>query len=155
MFHSVRARLTLWYTAILALVLITFSAVSYVLLSRAIHAQNDASLTDAADDFIAAFNPASRGTDYRNGDREIFVLPPGGRIIADAQTKIGAAERQRIEDFVRAGGNGLHTIAGGEEGDGVRIVSKAPPTRSSSAFRSRSWSRRRAGICWRRRASRR
>jgi len=122
MFQTVRARLTLWYTAILALVLITFSAVSYVLLSRAIHAQNDASLTDAADDFIAAFNPASRGTDYRNGDREIFVLSPGGKVVADSQTKIGAAERQRIEDFVRGGGKGLHTIPGGEEGDGVRII---------------------------------
>jgi two-component system OmpR family sensor kinase len=123
MFRTVRTRLTLWYTAILALVLITFSAVSYVLLSRAIHAQNDASLTDAAHDFIAAFNPASRGSDdYRNGDREIFVLAPGGRIVADSQTKIGAGERQRIEDFVRGGGKGLATIPGGEEGDGVRIV---------------------------------
>jgi heavy metal sensor kinase len=123
MFHSVRARLTLWYTAILALVLITFSAVSYVLLSRAIHAQNDASLTDAAHDFVAAFNPASRGDgDYSNGDREIFVLSPNGRIAVGPQTKIGAEERKRIEDFVRAGGRGLRTIPGGDEGDGVRII---------------------------------
>jgi signal transduction histidine kinase len=115
--------LTLWYTAILALVLITFSAVSYVLLSRAIHAQNDASLTDAAHDFVAAFNPASRGDgDYSNGDREIFVLSPNGRIAVGAQTKIGAEERKRIEDFVRAGGRGLQTIPGGDEGDGVRII---------------------------------
>jgi len=34
MFHSVRARLTLWYTAILAVVLVTFSIISYALPAR-------------------------------------------------------------------------------------------------------------------------
>ncbi len=128
MFHSVRARLTLWYTAILALVLIIFSAVSYVLLARAIRAENDASLADTAHEFAAAFDPGvgSRGRDelldLRYSDREIMVLSPAGALVEASKSRIGPAEKKRIEAFVRAGGNGFHTIPGGEEGDGVRII---------------------------------
>src|SRR2546430_2911070 len=90
MFHSVRARLTLWYTAILALVLIIFSAVSYVLLARAIRAENDASLADTAHEFAAAFDPADRSRgrdvllDFRYSDRQILVLSPKGGLVAGA-----------------------------------------------------------------------
>src|SRR5258706_10780265 len=118
MFHSVRARLTLWYTAILALVLIIFSAVSYVLLARAIRAENDASLADTAHEFAAAFDPADRShdrdvlLDFRYSDREILVLSPKGEIIVASKPKIGAEERRRIEAFVRAGGRGVRTIPG-------------------------------------------
>jgi two-component system OmpR family sensor kinase len=128
MFHSVRARLTLWYTAILALVLIIFSAVSYVLLARAIRAEVDASLSNTAHEFAAAFDPGDRTSghdvllDFSYSDREILVLSPAGQIVVGSKSRIGAAERQRIEAFVRHGGKGLHTIEGGEEGDGVRII---------------------------------
>lgn len=128
MFHSVRARLTLWYTAILALVLIIFSAVSYVLLARAIRAENDASLADTAHEFADAFDPADRShdrdvlLDFRYSDREILVLSPKGEIVVSSKAKIGAEERRRIEAFVRAGGTGFGTIPGGEENDGVRII---------------------------------
>jgi two-component system, OmpR family, sensor kinase len=127
-FHSVRARLTLWYTAILALVLILFSAVSYVLLAREIRAENDASLADTAHEFAAAFDPADRSRgrdvllDFRYSDREILVLSPAAEVVVVSKSKIAAAERRRIEAFVRAGGTGLHTIPGGEDGDGVRII---------------------------------
>src|SRR5258706_13537152 len=128
MFPSVRARLTLWYTAILALVLILFSAVSYVLLARAIRAENDASLENTAHEFAAAFDPSdqSRGRDVRldlrYSDREILVLSPAGALVLASKARIGAEERKRIEAFVRAGGRGLHTIPGGDEDDGVRII---------------------------------
>lgn len=128
MFHSVRARLTLWYTAILALVLIIFSAVSYVLLAREIRAENDASLANTAHEFAAAFDPADRSRgrdvllDFRYSDREILVLSPAAEVVVVSKSKIGAEERRRIEAFVRAGGTGLHTIPGGEEGQGVRII---------------------------------
>jgi len=127
MFHSVRARLTLWYTAILALVLIIFSAVSYVLLARAIRAENDASLADTAHEFAAAFDPADRSRgrdvllDFRYSDRQILVLSPKGEIVAGSN-KIGSEERTRIQSFIRAGGTGFDTIPGGEESDGVRII---------------------------------
>lgn len=41
MFESVRARLTLWYVSVLALVLVAFSLGVYALLSRALHARVD------------------------------------------------------------------------------------------------------------------
>src|SRR3954468_11974248 len=128
MLHSVRARLTLWYTAILALVLIIFSAVSYVLLAREIRAETDASLTDKAHEFAAAFDPAehARGRDalleLTYSDREILVLSSPGDVVMASKSRIGAEERNRIRAFVRAGGKGLLTIPGGEEGDGVRIM---------------------------------
>src|SRR5437763_10177821 len=127
MFHSVRARLTLWYTAILALVLIIFSAVSYVLLARAIRAENDASLADTAHEFAAAFDPADRSRgrdvllDFRYSDRQLLVLSPKGDVVAGSN-KIRPEVRARIQSFIRAGGTGLHTIPGGEEGDGIRII---------------------------------
>jgi hypothetical protein len=120
--------LTLWYTAILALVLIIFSAVSYVLLAREIRAENDASLANTAHEFAAAFDPADRSRgrdvllDFRYSDREILVLSPAAEVVVVSKSKIAAAERRRIEAFVRAGGTGLHTIPGGEEGHGVRII---------------------------------
>jgi two-component system OmpR family sensor kinase len=128
MFHSVRARLTLWYTAILALVLIIFSAVSYVLLARAIRAENDASLADTAHEFAAAFDPGDRSRgrdellDLRYSDREIMVLSPAGALVEASKSRIGPAEKKRIEAFVRGRGKGFYTIPGGEEGDGVRII---------------------------------
>ena len=128
MFHSARARLTLWYTAILALVLIIFSAVSYVLLAREIRAETDGSIADTAHEFAAAFDPAehSRGhdvlLDFRYSDREILVLSPRGDLVMASKSRIGLDERQKIEAFVRAGGKGLQTIPGGEESDGVRII---------------------------------
>lgn len=128
MFHSVRARLTLWYTAILALVLIIFSAVSYVLLAREIRAENDASLANTAHEFAAAFDPADRSRgrdvllDFRYSDREILVLSPNAEVVVVSKSKIGLEERRRIEAFVRAGGSGLHTIPGGEGGEGLRII---------------------------------
>jgi heavy metal sensor kinase len=127
MFHSVRARLTLWYTAILALVLIIFSAVSYVLLARAIRAENDAALADTAHEFAAAFDPADRSRgrdvllDFRYSDRQILVLSSKGEVVAGSN-KIGPEERARIQSFIRAGGTGLDTIPGGEESDGIRII---------------------------------
>jgi two-component system OmpR family sensor kinase len=128
MFHSVRARLTLWYTAILALVLIIFSAVSYVLLAREIRADTDASLADTAHQLAATWNPEehSRGRglllDFRYNDREIMVFSPTGQIVASSKATIGAVERGRIAALVRTGERGFHTIAGGDENDGVRIV---------------------------------
>ncbi|HSY51839.1 MAG TPA: ATP-binding protein [Thermoanaerobaculia bacterium] len=128
MFNSVRARLTFWYTAILALVLIIFSAVSYVLLAREIRAENDASLANTAHEFAAAFDPADRSRgrdvllDFRYSDREILVLSPNANVVVVSKSKIGLEERRRVEAFVRAGGTGLHTIPGGEGGEGLRII---------------------------------
>src|SRR5438105_12766946 len=108
MFHSVRARLTLWYTAILALVLIIFSAVSYGLLARAIRAENDASLADTAHEFAAAFDPADRSRgrdvllDFRYSDRQILVFSPRGDLVCRLLLE-KKKTRTRIQSFIHAG----------------------------------------------------
>ena len=67
MLRSVRARLTLWYTAILALVLITFSGICYALLAQEIRAATDASLADTAREFAGAFaNDRVNGSEGRD-----------------------------------------------------------------------------------------
>ncbi|HEX3068355.1 MAG TPA: ATP-binding protein [Thermoanaerobaculia bacterium] len=132
MLHSVRARLTIWYTAILALMLTIFSAVSYVLLAREIRADTDASLAATTQEIVAAWNPADRSSGHASGhdvlggfrynDREILAFSSDGQLAGASKSVIGTAERGRIAQWVRSGGKGYQTIAGGDEGDGVRVV---------------------------------
>lgn len=53
MLNSVRVRLTLWYTGVLALVLIAFSLAAYFFLARAIKQQTDDSLAEIASAFAS------------------------------------------------------------------------------------------------------
>ena len=53
MFSSVRARLTLWYTGVLALVLITFALAGYFFLSYTLNRRTDDALGEMADAFAA------------------------------------------------------------------------------------------------------
>lgn len=133
MLHSVRARLTLWYTAILGLVLITFSAISYVLIAREIRSATDRSLANTAREFASAFSnePSSPTTgsgvllDYRGSDRQITVFSPTGEIVASSRSAWSATERNRIAAFVRSGATGFRTIPGGVSGRGIRVVATA------------------------------
>jgi two-component system OmpR family sensor kinase len=56
MFRSMRARLTLWYTGVLALALVLFSLVTYVYLVRAAQQRTDYSLEEAANSVISTVN---------------------------------------------------------------------------------------------------
>ena len=55
MIDSVRARLTLWYTGVLALVLIVFSVLSYAFVARSTRQRTDDSLREIADSVTASF----------------------------------------------------------------------------------------------------
>src|SRR5260370_5949511 len=114
MLHSVRARLTFWYTAILALMLITFSTISYVFLARAIRAATDAALADTARQFAAAFSreqtPSDLRLDFRYSDRDISVLSSNGDVIAASRNRMPAFQRRKIADSVRTGTLGFHTF---------------------------------------------
>jgi len=115
MFQSVRARLTLWYTAILALVLITFSVISYAFLARAIRAATDASLSDTAREFAGAFSaepiaPSDVRLDFRYSDRELMVFDPRGDIVASSRTHMPAPVRQHLTLAVRDGLRGFQTF---------------------------------------------
>lgn len=130
MFHSVRARITLWYTAILALVLITFAVISYALIAREIRSATDRSLANTAREFASAFSnepalPAAGSgvlLDYRGSDRQITVFSPAGEIVASSRPAWSAAERKSIAALAREGNSVAHTIDGGSSGYGVRLV---------------------------------
>jgi heavy metal sensor kinase len=129
MFYSVRARLTLWYTGILALVLVTFSGISYVLLAREIRESTDASLAGAANEFTGAFTnaPGNGSTtrdvvlDFRYSDRDIMIFTTGGQLVAWARSHLHDPDRVRIAAVVRKGFRGFATMAGGVGNDGIRL----------------------------------
>jgi len=55
MFDSLRFRLTLWYTGVLALVLVVFAVSTYFYLARAERLRNDQSLADTANSLVSDF----------------------------------------------------------------------------------------------------
>src|SRR5437764_1176161 len=123
MFHSVRSRLTLWYTAILGLVLITFGGICYLLLAREIRAATDDSIADTGREFAAAFSndPTGVKLDFRFSDRSIIVFSSKGEIVASTRILMNAVERRRLVAEVRRGLNGFATIPGAPGEDGVRV----------------------------------
>jgi len=130
MLHSVRARLTLWYTAILALVLIAFSAIAYLFLAREIRAATDRSLGNTAQEFAAAFSndpavPAEGSVvllDFRGSEEELAVFSADGTIVASSRPVWENAGRDQIAALVRKGATGVATVRGGANGDGIRFV---------------------------------
>jgi two-component system OmpR family sensor kinase len=137
MLHSVRARLTLWYTLVVAVVLIAFSSISYVVLAQEIRAATDASVADTAREFAAAVarDPdgalASRDLpiDFRYSDRTLLVYDGAGTVAASSPVKLALPEQQRLAAVVHRRVEGFATIAGGPEGDGVRLFLVAVPVR--------------------------
>jgi two-component system, OmpR family, sensor kinase len=95
MFRSMRARLTLWYTGVLALVLILFSLVTYASLVRAAQRRTDNSLGEAANSFIStvsteandeglsAAEAAKEAADaFYSSDRAVIVYDDQQQVIA-------------------------------------------------------------------------
>lgn len=68
MFSSVRARLTLWYTGVLALVLITFALSGYFFLSFTLNRRTDDALGEMADAFAATL--ADEASDSHSGEAD-------------------------------------------------------------------------------------
>jgi heavy metal sensor kinase len=55
MLNSLRAQLTLWYTGVLALVLVSFAGATYAYLAHQARQRTDDSLADTANSFISSF----------------------------------------------------------------------------------------------------
>ncbi len=83
MFDSVRVRLTLWYTGVLALVLVCVAAGMYWVLERAMARRTDASLAETSDGFVSTLR-----AEYNDQLKE----NPGGDALA-------AAARESVEEF--------------------------------------------------------
>ena len=132
--RSIRLRLTLWYSGLLAIVLVTFSTVSYVAIARAIRAEGDASLLDTAHELTAAFDrlaleegglSRSVPLDFRYSDRALLVFDPQGRPAASSRSpELSEADRAAIARRVAEGARGFFTVPdpGNGRGHGMRAL---------------------------------
>jgi two-component system OmpR family sensor kinase len=95
MFDSMRSRLTLWYTGVLALVLIIFAAATYAYIARAARERTDQSLADTtsslASNFAAESNDEDQSgddaalevtRDFQFNDRQALIFDEAGRVAA-------------------------------------------------------------------------
>ncbi|MCB1022925.1 MAG: HAMP domain-containing protein [Acidobacteria bacterium] len=103
MFSSIRTKLTLWYSAVLALVLITFALLFYFLIDQTVKQSVDDSLEDASDSLITRlqnapdFSDASMQTvlnDFRFQytvfviyDKDFSIIAASPRLIGDPKLK--------------------------------------------------------------------
>jgi len=68
MLNSMRVQLTLWYTGVLALVLVVFAFVTYSYLGRAARERTDQSLADTANSLVSNFTAESSDEDQSETD---------------------------------------------------------------------------------------
>src|SRR5437588_2343102 len=95
--QSMRSKLTLWYTGILALVLVAFAAATYIYLVRASAQKTDDTLMDSSELVVASLKSelgegTERGTqtvrevvdDFRFRDREVVVFDDSHQVVASS-----------------------------------------------------------------------
>lgn len=98
MFRSMRAQLTLWYTGVLALVLVLFSLGAYVYLARAAQQRTDNSLVETANSFISTFATEANDEDISaeaaaKETAAAFYAPARQVTVYDDQEQVVAASR--------------------------------------------------------------
>jgi heavy metal sensor kinase len=99
MLDSVRARLTLWYTAILALVLIVFAVTAYFFLARILQQRTDDALAEMASAFseTVAAEDRERPANGPDGNPAATSAPAAGG--ADDDAVIEAVNEFRLRDY--------------------------------------------------------
>jgi len=142
MFDSMRARLTLWYTCVLALVLVVFASATYAYLSRAARARTDQSLADTANSLVSNFAAESEDEDqpgdeaavevtrdFQFDDRLAVVFDESRRVVAASAPPAGAGGKRPwpqlpalsqslagLLDAAARSGRAYATVPGGREG---------------------------------------
>jgi two-component system, OmpR family, sensor kinase len=145
MFNSVRVRLTLWYSAVLALVLLALGGAMYLLLARNAMQGTDSNLSELADAFLTTVEAelesdtsvpglveAAREAiaEHRFRDDAFAVLDPDGKIVITSEDwPVGGGARREFprevfasesfQKLARSTGQGAHTfayVAGGRDG---------------------------------------
>ncbi len=95
-FNSMRVQLTLWYTGVLALMLIVFAVSLYFYLARATHQRTDEALLDTANSFVSNFN-SELNDEHQTGDNAVkeaarsFRFKDQQVIVYDNQQRMVAA----------------------------------------------------------------
>jgi heavy metal sensor kinase len=105
-----RSRLTLWYTGVLALVLVVFAVAAYAYLARAARERTDQSLADTDHSLVsnftaeyeedqadaAAAEEVARG--FQFADRQAFIFDERGRVAASSDVPTGVSKRRAWPD---------------------------------------------------------
>jgi heavy metal sensor kinase len=102
--ESVRVRLALWHTAVVAAVLVAFAAATYSYLARSTMGRVDEMLREAAHAYLVELRGEARdapevasaaaeaaGT-FRLGEMRVLVLGPGGWLMAENPADAGTAQ---------------------------------------------------------------
>lgn len=123
MFDSVRVRLTVWYSAVLAVVLVLVSATTYLIVRETSMQRTDADLGVLADSFLVTFQaeladpPSTRASailtaaqqsmvEHQSNSDTFVVLGPAGENIATSSEPISSSEK--------SGGSVTRTLASSE-----------------------------------------
>jgi two-component system OmpR family sensor kinase len=137
MLDSVRLRLTVWYSAVLAVVLVLVSVTTYLIVRKTSMQRTDSDLAVLADSFLVTFQAeladASSPQDsavlsaakqsmveHRSNSDAFVVLGPGGKFVAasngtispGAQSDASAARALASDDFQRFTKIGESSVAG-------------------------------------------
>lgn len=127
MLESVRARLTLWYVSVLALVLVAFSFGVYALLSNALYARVDDGLRAVVDITIKSLaNDIEEGQSVQNAaqstvaelfnpQQAIAIFDESGKLLAENTS--GEDFHARLPDLTSIPDNELHLFTVPERGD--------------------------------------
>ena len=150
-----RSRLTLWYTGVLAFVLVVFAVAAYAYLARSARGRTDRALADDARslalNLAAEYEEDQTGDnaarevarDFQFTDRQALVFDEKARVAASSAAPLSmsggrtwpdeAALAQSLAGLVEAARNSEHvysTIASGE--DAVRVCAARAPSRGRS-----------------------
>ena len=130
MFSSVRARLTLWYTGMLALTLVAFALAGYLFLSVTLNRRTDEALAEMANAFASTFADeardnhqgeadaasAARSEDAQNNpneavieavsqnqfrDYQLVVFGDAGRELARSPVQKNVQKKEKVPDWTR------------------------------------------------------
>lgn len=110
MLDSVRVRLTVWYSAVLAVVLVLVCAITYLIVQKTSMRRTDEDLSVLADSFLVTFQAeladatnlegsavlsAARQSmvEHRSNSDAFVVLAPGGEIVANSSDAIPSGTR--------------------------------------------------------------
>jgi two-component system, OmpR family, sensor kinase len=117
-FGSMRIRLTLWYSAVLALVLLFLSLTIYWIVKKSMMERTDADLTQLAGSFLATFNAELQDPENPDGivsaahqsmvehnyrDHTFAVLDASGNVLADSRTLLPSDNLNGANDSSNSG----------------------------------------------------
>src|SRR5258706_10352820 len=98
MFSSVRARLTLWYTGMLALTLVAFALAGYVFLSVTLNRRTDEALAEMANAFASTL--ADEASYSHQGEANAAKTANGDDVSSNpAEAVIEAVRQNQFRDY--------------------------------------------------------